>query len=480
MKSADEIKKLAEKIRFKSSTATRDRILADAEAALMKSRKDRPDVFQPGLSIWRTIMKSRIAKLAAAAVVVLGVYFGLKFLGGPIDGASFAWAEVMQDFEQHLRTNDYIHLVITNRKPILRDNLNLGDVIKKEEIWVQRPFNMRIEEVYRVNNAPDYITFTPSTAVYNEEGEFYLNHNRKIWGFRDADLINVKHKITYRQLRNKYINNYLAAKYYAKYDWQEDTYNRPNGKAVDYTKLDGEGVTIYEFSEYEGKRHKCWLRDTDGRLLRMEVYEEQEKRPTEIYEVLSYEAPLNKHFFDASIPEDYTNGQLLGYEDQPQLINPQVATVVTDEQSAKFYRLNIKSGQTREEAIVKAIATTEPAIEVKVEQPSNLKVILKQPQESNNQKPYKWNSIGFGVVGGRKYGVLIDKGHNSEKKRIVIKQASEYKGEGQIIFEFLNYRTDYSYCKVAFDADGDGQMDVWCQVPSEEVASTWRRALTKD
>ncbi len=59
------------------------------------------------ISIWRKIIKNRITKVAAAAVVVLGVYFGLKFLGGPIDGASVAFAKV----EESMRQVPWVHMI---------------------------------------------------------------------------------------------------------------------------------------------------------------------------------------------------------------------------------------------------------------------------------------------------------------------------------------------------------------------------------
>jgi len=208
----------------------------------------------------------------------------------------------------------------------------------------------------------------------------------------------------------------------------------------------------------------------------MEVYTENEKKPVEIYEVLSYEAPANSHYFEATIPSDYTNGQLLGYEDQPQLMNPQVATVVIDEASAKFYRLNVKLGQTPGDVI----GIDEPAFEIHVNQPSSQATVkYKQPAALNDSQPCAQTESGFSFVGSHSYGVQLDNS-NTEKGRIVIMPASEYKDQGEIIFEFRNYRTDYGYCKAAFDADGDGQMDVWCQVPSEEVVAAWRQALTKE
>ena len=45
-------------------------------------------------------MKSRITKLAAAAVIIIAVMIGINRFGGSIDGASVAWGEVVKKVEQ--------------------------------------------------------------------------------------------------------------------------------------------------------------------------------------------------------------------------------------------------------------------------------------------------------------------------------------------------------------------------------------------
>ena len=37
-------------------------------------------------------------------------------------------------------------------------------------------------------------------------------------------------------------------------------------------------------------------------------------------------------------------------------------------------------------------------------------------------------------------------------------------------------RNVVSYAKVAFDADGDGHMDAWCQLPSDQVIEDWLKS----
>ena len=45
-------------------------------------------------------MKMKMTKLAAAAVIIIGILFGLNLIGIPIDGASVAWAELVERVEQ--------------------------------------------------------------------------------------------------------------------------------------------------------------------------------------------------------------------------------------------------------------------------------------------------------------------------------------------------------------------------------------------
>jgi hypothetical protein len=46
-------------------------------------------------SMWRGIMKSRITKLAAAAVIIISIAIGIDYFGGPIHGAGVAFGEVL-------------------------------------------------------------------------------------------------------------------------------------------------------------------------------------------------------------------------------------------------------------------------------------------------------------------------------------------------------------------------------------------------
>ena len=66
----------------------------------LKSRAEtESSVSQRPQNVWRIIMKNRMTRFAATAVIITGVLFGLYFIGGP-DMAGVAWAEVVENVEQ--------------------------------------------------------------------------------------------------------------------------------------------------------------------------------------------------------------------------------------------------------------------------------------------------------------------------------------------------------------------------------------------
>lgn len=87
-------------------------------------------------NIWRTIMKSRITKLAAAAAIITAVLLGVNFIGGP-DMANVAWAEVTSRVAQV----DYVHVCHLRS----RDNI-LG--VYYEGWYVEGKLVMRYNERY--------------------------------------------------------------------------------------------------------------------------------------------------------------------------------------------------------------------------------------------------------------------------------------------------------------------------------------------
>jgi hypothetical protein len=80
MKSENQIKQLAKDIRIKPDAVVDERVLAFAEAKLAKSIKNQDVAALRRPSIWRTIMKNRITKLATAAVIIIGIGMAVRLI----------------------------------------------------------------------------------------------------------------------------------------------------------------------------------------------------------------------------------------------------------------------------------------------------------------------------------------------------------------------------------------------------------------
>ena len=99
MKPAKNIEKHIKNIYVESLPATTsaeldERVLGNVMEALEESKKK--DSAAIGPNIWRIIMRSRITKLAAAAVIIIAVIVGINQFSSSIDGASIVFADVLE------------------------------------------------------------------------------------------------------------------------------------------------------------------------------------------------------------------------------------------------------------------------------------------------------------------------------------------------------------------------------------------------
>lgn len=103
MNPRNNIEKLITELVLPGTKAADERILNDALVAYEKSRMREPAATQP--NIWRIIMKSRITKFAAAAVIIFGAFVVLQHFSGQIQIATPAFAEVLEQiYEAHTVT----------------------------------------------------------------------------------------------------------------------------------------------------------------------------------------------------------------------------------------------------------------------------------------------------------------------------------------------------------------------------------------
>ena len=95
MRPAENIENLVKKLRYKAGADTHEKVLGNVLQALEKREQQASGVTKP--EIWRTIMNSKITKLATAAAVVVAVLVGFHYLGG---SAGSAYADVAERLQK--------------------------------------------------------------------------------------------------------------------------------------------------------------------------------------------------------------------------------------------------------------------------------------------------------------------------------------------------------------------------------------------
>ena len=106
MKPVERIEKLIKKRRYKASAKTYDKALGSFLQAVDDHLKHKAAPTES--KIWRKTMKSRITKLAAAAVILITAYVILYQSGGSIDVASVTYAQI----RENMRAMPWLHTVV--------------------------------------------------------------------------------------------------------------------------------------------------------------------------------------------------------------------------------------------------------------------------------------------------------------------------------------------------------------------------------
>jgi hypothetical protein len=128
MQPADDIKKLIDEAQITSSSQVDRRILADALEDLEKRRQQR--AVRPRPVVWRIVMRSKTAKVAVAAALVVAVLLGFHFLGSPL-GSGVTFAQVIQPI---LNANTAVFDIVLGAEdpntPVLHDMV-MGSRIRR-------------------------------------------------------------------------------------------------------------------------------------------------------------------------------------------------------------------------------------------------------------------------------------------------------------------------------------------------------------
>lgn len=120
MSSAEKIKRLFAKSRVTVGSKVNEKIVGDTLTAFDESEKTK--TFSVERDVWRIIMKVRITKFVAAAVILIAVVVSIDYLGGSPDGSGVAWGDVTR----RLTDVDHVHFYVVQSQEKSFPSVNEG------------------------------------------------------------------------------------------------------------------------------------------------------------------------------------------------------------------------------------------------------------------------------------------------------------------------------------------------------------------
>jgi hypothetical protein len=98
MKPADRLERLIKETRYRADAETYDKALGSYLQAVDEHIEHKSVLSEP--KIWRKIVKSRMTKLAVAAVIIIAAYLVVHQSGGSIDVATVSFAQITENMKQ--------------------------------------------------------------------------------------------------------------------------------------------------------------------------------------------------------------------------------------------------------------------------------------------------------------------------------------------------------------------------------------------
>ncbi len=208
MNQEDKIKELIDKSDIMTDAQTEKRILGDALEQLKQK-------YSAGIrpNIWRIVMKNKMTKLIAAAVVIIAILAGLPFLSD--DGSGVVLADVLAKVEQAraymykmtvmgnvitvtASTEHGIKIdtdtadpetgeIITQQTFILPDEKVMVTILPEQKMYMQMEYdNEFFDKVEKENNDPRIMIKQIMNSQYTELGRSVIN-DIEVVGFQTND-----------------------------------------------------------------------------------------------------------------------------------------------------------------------------------------------------------------------------------------------------------------------------------------------------
>jgi len=227
-----------------------------------------------------TIMKSRIIKIAAAAVIIIAVIIGINQFGGSVDGTSVAFGEVLE----HIHNSSYTFDLTTVAE---------GQVSGTVKGMVLRPGKLRID-------APQVLGGVSSIADIKTKKHLLLFHGQK------AAMTEIPGAESASD-GGSFFAFFMSP--------VENLWNLRDGteKSLGEKEIEGQPAVGFQVQQ-EGKDYQCeivvWAHAETGRPIRVEITiynpEDSSQSMTMVMSRFDLDAELDEELFSLEPPEGYT------------------------------------------------------------------------------------------------------------------------------------------------------------------------------
>ncbi len=259
MRPADNIHELIKNATIKTDPEDNKAVLDG-----LLDRMDRAEgvhINAPRQNIWRIIMKSKITKLAVAAVIIIAVLLGLEFIGGP-STASIAFAEIVQQIRQA-------------RTVTFTTEIQMGQQIMRVE-------NTRKEPGLKRALMPGGLVFISDLA---RKKSITINHSEKQYTERDLEDAQTQ-------------------------DFFEDMRTLPNRANEILAKKEMDGHIVQGFRVIEhGIDAICWIDVQAGDLIRIEGQFPNAPNTRIVATDFKFDIELDDTLFSLTPPDGYVPKQ---------------------------------------------------------------------------------------------------------------------------------------------------------------------------
>jgi len=284
MRPSDNINELIKKLQLKASAELDKRVHDDISAALTKSEKTKS--VQPEPNIWRTIMKSKIPKLAAAAVIIIAVLIGLNVIDVFPNGSGVAWGEVLNNVQKIKSCIHRMRLTVTTG-PEKTQDIN-STLYRSTEYGIRRDSYFKdelISKLYIPAEGNTGVELVPSEKKYVEAV------------FTDEQIKEIAQKNDLKELVKEFM--------------RYNNYTKLDSKTIDGIEVEGIEVDNEQFGAalFERGKGRLWVAvETDLPVL-MELEGVSAGGSVQINMVVDefdWNANLQASDFEPNIPSDYT------------------------------------------------------------------------------------------------------------------------------------------------------------------------------